>query len=357
MLAQLAVAILLGAGGGAAKRFELDADHSFTGAAECSTTSTSSTSTRFLNTTAITSHSTSTTSASTTLLTTTTSSTTEVSASTSLATTSTDSTSKDPIAISTTTTTSTTSPPVDLTTSTVFTTATYTVTKCPEGVNDCPEGEGSYVVTETIPLYTTVCPVSTTNDEHAPAKPTEASQRETITTVATRTYTISACPPYVIDCPIGSLTSELVTATYCPDDDIDTTTYTMAFPTHPGDGSVTSATETECEDFVTSVAPKSVAAPSVAPTPIAPVHETTPVEDDDAPFDVSPPAGDTTGYEVDTHTKAWNSGFSTATSNVTTEATSPAGVCDGPDCPVGGSGKIGAGGALSLVLAAAVLLL
>ncbi|KAF4967972.1 hypothetical protein FZEAL_10453 [Fusarium zealandicum] len=55
------------------------------------------------------------------------------------------------------------------TTSTVYSTNTYTITKCPPTVTDCPLG---HVTTETIPVYTTVCPVT---EEH-PSKPEETAK-------------------------------------------------------------------------------------------------------------------------------------------------------------------------------------
>ncbi|KAI6782540.1 uncharacterized protein J7T54_003551 [Emericellopsis cladophorae] len=47
---------------------------------------------------------------------------------------------------------------VSMTTSTHFTTKTYTVTDCPPYVVDCPAG--GYVTTVVVPVYTTVCPVT-----------------------------------------------------------------------------------------------------------------------------------------------------------------------------------------------------
>ncbi|RSL41721.1 hypothetical protein CEP53_012590 [Fusarium sp. AF-6] len=66
-------------------------------------------------------------------------------------------------------TNSTTVKPTQYTTSTVYTTKTYTITKCPPTVTDCPVG---HVTTETIPVYTTVCPVET-------GKPVEPKPHET----------------------------------------------------------------------------------------------------------------------------------------------------------------------------------
>ncbi|KAI9166416.1 hypothetical protein HJFPF1_02517 [Paramyrothecium foliicola] len=106
---------------------------------------------------------------------------------------------------------------VELTTSTVYTTTVRTVTKCPPYVVDCPSN-GGYVTTETIPWYTTVCPVTGTSGSPKPPKPTNppAHGPETITTTFHTTYTITKCPGSVPNCPVGSVTTEVVTTTYCP---------------------------------------------------------------------------------------------------------------------------------------------
>ncbi|KAJ4321058.1 Chitinase 2 [Fusarium piperis] len=102
---------------------------------------------------------------------------------------------------------------ISLTTSTVCTTRVYTVTKCPPEVVDCPAG--GYVTTETIPLYTTVCPVT------AKATPTQyavAPEYETKTVYTTRVHTVTKCPPEVVNCPVGSVTTETIPVytTVCP---------------------------------------------------------------------------------------------------------------------------------------------
>ncbi|CAH0018814.1 unnamed protein product [Clonostachys rhizophaga] len=52
-------------------------------------------------------------------------------------------------------------PPESLTTSTIFTTSIRTVTDCGSGTEGCTSGAGSTIfVTETIPISTTVCPIS-----------------------------------------------------------------------------------------------------------------------------------------------------------------------------------------------------
>jgi chitinase len=98
-----------------------------------------------------------------------------------------------------------------MTTSTVYTTKVHTVTKCPAWV-DCPAG--GYVTTETIPLYTTVCPV--TKAASTTSKPSVTSSAETITTTVSSIYTITSCPPSVVNCPVGKVTTEIITTTYCP---------------------------------------------------------------------------------------------------------------------------------------------
>lgn len=82
------------------------------------------------------------------------------------------------------------------TTSVVYTTVVSTVTECS---SDCS------VITRTIPLYTTVCPVTTT--------------RKTLTDVVTSVYTVTSCSPEVVECPYGKVTTRYSTTTYCPDRD------------------------------------------------------------------------------------------------------------------------------------------
>lgn len=67
-----------------------------------------------------------------------------------------------------------------MTTSTIFTTSVSTITSCAPEVTDCPEGEeGTEVVTVTVPISTTICPVTetitrtreeTTAEESSPAE-------------------------------------------------------------------------------------------------------------------------------------------------------------------------------------------
>ncbi|RDW92231.1 hypothetical protein BP5796_01625 [Coleophoma crateriformis] len=119
----------------------------------------------------------------------------------------------------------------ELTTSTVYTTKVYTITSCAPTVTNCPAKLGS-VTTETVIAYTTVCPVST------PAtKPTGASapapEAQTSTVYKTSIYTITSCAATVTDCPakIGKVTTEIVplyTTEVYP-----TSTSPVSVPSHP----------------------------------------------------------------------------------------------------------------------------
>ncbi|KAJ0355995.1 beta-1,4-endoglucanase [Colletotrichum chrysophilum] len=129
---------------------------------------------------------------------------------------------------------------VQLTTSTVFTTQVSTVTSCAPTVTNCPVGA---VVTKTIALYTTVCPVTaavkttsakgngkastkvnksnttkaTTKVNKNTTKPTTKTTPPGVrTTVLTKTYTITKCPSSVPNCPIGSVTTKVTTKVITP---------------------------------------------------------------------------------------------------------------------------------------------
>ncbi|KAH6976338.1 beta-1,3-endoglucanase [Ilyonectria robusta] len=92
-------------------------------------------------------------------------------------------------------------PTDELTTSTVYDTKVYTVTSCAPTVTNCPVG---HVTTETVGVYTTVCPVS---------------EELTVSTVyTTDVHTITSCAPTVTNCPVGHVTTETVVVgtTVCP---------------------------------------------------------------------------------------------------------------------------------------------
>ncbi|KAG7107466.1 Endochitinase A1 like protein [Verticillium longisporum] len=114
---------------------------------------------------------------------------------------------------------STTTASVELTMSTVYATSTRTITSCKPDV-PCTKGD---VVTETIPLYTTVCPVTETGDV-TPTRPaitsapvTSAPVWTTSTAYTTKTYTVTSCAPDVAYCPSGQVTTEVTWyTTVCP---------------------------------------------------------------------------------------------------------------------------------------------
>ncbi|EXF85569.1 endochitinase [Colletotrichum fioriniae PJ7] len=108
----------------------------------------------------------------------------------------------------------TVSVPEQLTTSTVFTTKITTVTSCKPDV-PCTKGQ---VVTETIPWYTTVCPVTATSSAVAVPTISLPPQWVTSTVYTTKTFTITSCAPDVPNCPVGQVTTKVVPAytTVCP---------------------------------------------------------------------------------------------------------------------------------------------
>lgn len=71
-------------------------------------------------------------------------------------------------------------------------------------------------MTETIPLYTTICPVTPTATAAPSPSSSAPGQPETITTKVTKVYTITSCAPTVTNCPVGKVTTEVVTSTVCP---------------------------------------------------------------------------------------------------------------------------------------------
>ncbi|KAK1446184.1 endochitinase [Colletotrichum melonis] len=104
--------------------------------------------------------------------------------------------------------------PEQLTTSTVFTTKITTVTSCKPDV-PCTKGQ---VVTETVPWYTTVCPITATSSAVAVPTISPPPQWVTSTVFTTKTYTITSCAPDVPNCPVGQVTTKVVPAytTVCP---------------------------------------------------------------------------------------------------------------------------------------------
>jgi chitinase len=103
------------------------------------------------------------------------------------------------------------------TTSTVYTTSTYTVTSCAATITDCPAKIGS-VTTETIALYTTVCPVTASETSNSVSiKPASYS---TSTIYTNFISTITSCATTVTDCPAASIKLTTIkiaiSTTLCP---------------------------------------------------------------------------------------------------------------------------------------------
>ncbi|KAK6064572.1 beta-endoglucanase [Seiridium cupressi] len=92
----------------------------------------------------------------------------------------------------------------EYTTSTVYTTRVQTVTSCAPTVTSCPVG-GEVVVTETVPLYTTVCPVTATEKSSLPT--TTPGVPESYSTSALKAETSPATYPG------GSITHPEATST------------------------------------------------------------------------------------------------------------------------------------------------
>lgn len=108
----------------------------------------------------------------------------------------------------TTSTTSTTAPTSTKATSTKDTSETSSKTSMTETTTAPPTG--------TAPTSSGVISSSKWSNSTTTAKPTYTS---TFTT--TSVYTVTSCPPVVTDCPVGKLTTEIITSytTYCPGDD------------------------------------------------------------------------------------------------------------------------------------------
>lgn len=107
---------------------------------------------------------------------------------------------------------------VPMTTSTVYTTKIRTITECPSSVPNCPT-KSTTVVTETIPAYTTVCPIKSGG---AGSGDTGNLQLATSTVYTTKVRTVTKCHSSVLSCPAKStvLVTETiaVSTTVCPVD-------------------------------------------------------------------------------------------------------------------------------------------
>ncbi|KAI5462403.1 concanavalin A-like lectin/glucanase domain-containing protein [Mariannaea sp. PMI_226] len=101
-----------------------------------------------------------------------------------------------------------------MTTSVVYTTHVHTVTSCAPTVTNCPVGA---VVTKTIALSTTICPVTeaqATATGSSPGSPgSNNDQPTTVTRTTTKVRTVTRCPASVTNCPATLPTKPVVAAT------------------------------------------------------------------------------------------------------------------------------------------------
>ncbi|KAK0669591.1 hypothetical protein QBC41DRAFT_319644 [Cercophora samala] len=120
-------------------------------------------------------------------------------------------------------------PSESFTTSTIYSTTTFTVTSCEPSVTSCP----GRVVTKTIAIGTTVCPVTTTDAPIGTSSPLPSGYT-TSTIYSTKTLTLTSCAPTVTNCPAGSTTTVVVPigTTVCPISEVEATSTPV--PVVPG---------------------------------------------------------------------------------------------------------------------------
>lgn len=119
----------------------------------------------------------------------------------------------------------------EVTPSTVYTTKVKTITSCAPDVTNCP-GKTGFVVTETIPVSTTLCPVTSTksygNGTYVPHPPTKGADLPLPPTTGvpkpptikggdnleSQTYVQPACPTYSVKTISTSVTTVVPTVIY-----------------------------------------------------------------------------------------------------------------------------------------------
>jgi len=121
------------------------------------------------------------------------------------------------------------SPTQALSASTIHTTSIYTITSCATTITDCLTRIGSEI-TETITIYTTVCPVTQTRRNGGsptgptqtpiPSSPSSFTKYTASTVYTTSVYTITSCASEVTKraAKLGSVITETIVlyATICP---------------------------------------------------------------------------------------------------------------------------------------------
>ncbi|PKK46102.1 hypothetical protein CI102_10515 [Trichoderma harzianum] len=238
--------------------------------------------------------------------------------------------------------------PAQLTTSTVYTTRVHTISQCGPEVTNCPFRPT--VTTETVALYTTVCPVEEAESSSSAAAaattaPPNGSGPETLTTAITIVHTITSCAPDVTNCPARHSTQVIPipaqpTGVAPPVAPVAPAPPVSIVPVMPIAPAPSNAAGGVVPSYPVAPAPSAPVAP-VAPPPVAPVVPVAPV----AP---SAPAGG-------------NGTWTTVASGPTAQPPAPSSGlgCSGADClPPLGSGAVRTGmSTLALVGAMAVMLL
>lgn len=97
-----------------------------------------------------------------------------------------------------------------MTTSTVYDTVVRTMATCPPWVVSCHVN--GYVVTETMALYTTVCPVAWTAQPVEPTVMQAGVPLSTRTVYKTSIYTVAWCAPEEVDCHKGQATTKTMSS-------------------------------------------------------------------------------------------------------------------------------------------------
>ncbi|PNP53077.1 hypothetical protein THARTR1_06287 [Trichoderma harzianum] len=160
--------------------------------------------------------------------------------------------------------------PAQLTTSTVYTTRVHTVSQCGPEVTNCPFRPT--VTTETIALYTTVCPVEEAESSSsaaaaattAPPSNGEGSGPETLTTAITIVHTITSCAPDVTNCPARHSTQVIPIPPAQP-------TYVAPPSNGAGSGPETLTTAITIVHTITSCAPDVTNCPARHSTQVIPI--------------------------------------------------------------------------------------
>lgn len=121
------------------------------------------------------------------------------------------------------------------TTSTVFTTITKAITSCGPTATKCPFGNGTHIVTVTVPVSTTVCPVTETSTQSkGKPKPTDGKPSSVASKPPKSTQT-SICPPVVPRCLNTFLElksgckNNKDTACYCPNKEFINTIFSCIY--------------------------------------------------------------------------------------------------------------------------------